>query len=589
MLQFLKYVFATIVGIFIFTIFSFFILIGIGALFSNTDTKSNIEPNSVLKLDLNKSIRENKIESDPFSDLLSNGAGGNSISLPELKEALQNAKIDPKIKGIYLKAEYPDAGMATLKEIRQYLLDFKQSKKFIYAYGETMSEPGIYLSSLADKIYLTPTGGIDFNGLSINYTFMKGLFDKLGVKPEIFRVGEFKSAVEPFFLTKMSEANRLQSQSFISDIANSFYADIAQARKISLTDINTILNNASIQEPEDAVKFKLISNVGYWDEFEGELKKVLGLKNSEKIEYVGLSKYLKADKLVKEGGNSNRIAVIVGEGDIVTGESQEGSIGSETIVKELQKARNDSKIKAVVLRINSGGGSALASDIMWREVELTKKVKPVIASMGDYAASGGYYMAMACDTIVAQPTTLTGSIGIFGMLFNIEKLMNEKLGITFDAVNSHQYANFPSVTRTMSDAEKNMIQNSVNKGYENFTSKAAKGRHMKIDQLKALAGGRVWTGTQAKANGLVDVLGGIDDAVKIAAQKAHLKSGDYRVKYLPIQKSSIETFFNKLSEEEEDAKLKAYLGNFAPYAKQLKNLNTQDKIQARMPFEIEIK
>lgn len=556
---------------------------------SSSDTKTTVASNSVLKLDLNQVIRENAPEEDPFTELLSGGNSPGQISLTQIKEALANAKIDPNIKGIYLKAENPMAGIATLKEVREYLLDFKKSKKFIYSYGETMTEGSIYLCSVADKSYLTPSGGLDFNGLSANYSFMKGLFDKIGVKPEIFRVGDYKSAVEPFFLTKMSDANRLQTQSFISDMANHFYGDIAASRKIPMAELNNILNNALIQEPNDAVKYNLITNTGYWDEFETALRHALGFNADKKIEYIGLNKYLKADKLVKEGESSQRIAVIVGEGDIISGEGQDGSIGSETIVKELQKARKDSKIKAIVLRINSGGGSALASDVMWREVELTKKVKPIIASMGDYAASGGYYMAMACDTIVAQPTTLTGSIGIFGVMFNVEKLMNEKLGVTFDGVNSHKYANFPSATRTMTDAEKNMIQNGVNKGYENFTTKAAKGRHMSVEKLKSLASGRVWTGSQAKENGLVDVLGSIDDAIKIAAQKAKLKEGTYRVKYLPIKKSSFETIIEKFGNDKEDAKLKAYLGDFGPYAKQLKNLQNLDKIQARMPFELEIK
>ncbi|AFK02832.1 signal peptide peptidase SppA, 67K type [Emticicia oligotrophica DSM 17448] len=589
MLQFLKYVFATIVGIFLFTVLSFFLLLGIGSLMSSSDTKTEVAANSVLKLDLNQVIRENAPEEDPLNDILSGGNSPGQVSLPQIKEALANAKIDPNIKGIYLKAENPMAGFATLKEVREYLLDFKKSNKFIYSYAETMTEGGIYLASVADKSYITPAGGVDFNGLSANYTFMKGLFEKIGIKPEIFRVGEYKSAVEPFFLTKMSDANREQTQSFISDIANNFYGDIASARKLSLEEVNTILNKALIQEPSDAVKYKILTNTGYWDEFETALRHELGSEKDKKIEYITLNKYLKADKLVKEGSNSNRIAVIVGEGDILSGESQDGTIGSETIVKELQKARKDSKIKAIVLRINSGGGSALASDVMWREVELTKKVKPVIASMGDYAASGGYYMAMGCDTIVAQPTTLTGSIGIFGVMFNVEKLMNEKLGVTFDGVKSHEYANFPSATRTMTDAEKNMIQNGVNKGYESFTSKAAKGRHMSVEKLKSLASGRVWTGSQGQANGLVDILGGIDVAIKVAAQKAKLKEGDYRVKYLPIQKSSIETLIEKFGNDQEDAKLKAYLGDFAPYAKQLKNLQSMDKIQARMPFELEIK
>ena len=589
MLQFLKYVSATIVGIFLFSILSFFILIGIGTAMSSSDTKTRVSSNSVLKLDLNQVIRENAADEDPFTEILSGGNSPGQISLPQIKEALANAKIDPNIKGIYLKAEYPMGGLATLKEVREYLLDFKKSKKFIYSYGETMTEGAIYLCSVADKSYITPNGGLDFNGLSAEYPFMKGLFQKIGVKPEIFKVGDYKSAVEPLILDKMSDYSREQTQSFITDMANNFYGEIAQARQISMADLNNILENALIQEPADAVKYKLITNIGYWDEFESALHKTLGVKDDKKIEYIGLNKYLKADKLVKEGDNSNRIAVIVGEGDIVSGDGNGDNIGSEKIVKELQKARKDSKIKAIVLRINSGGGSALASDVMWREVELTKKVKPVIASMGDYAASGGYFMAMACDTIVAQPTTLTGSIGIFGVIFNVEKLMNEKLGVTFDGVVSHKYANSPSATRTMNDAEKNMIQNGVNKGYENFTSKAAKGRHMSIEKLKSLAGGRVWTGSQGKANGLVDILGGIDVAIAVAAKKAKLKEGDYRVKYFPIKKSSFETIVEKFGNDQEEAKIKAYLGDFAPYAKQLKNLQNLDKIQARMPFDVLIK
>lgn len=588
MLQFLKYVFATIVGLFLFFVVCFFILVGIGSMMSSADEKTFVSKNSVLKIDLNQIIRENTPPNDPFTEMFG-GQGASQLGLPQLKEAIANAKLDPNIKGIYLHAEYPSAGFATLEEIRSYLVDFKKSKKFVYSYGEVMTEGAVYLNSVADKSYITPSGGLDFNGLNAKYTFMKGLFEKIGVKPEIFRVGEYKSAVEPFFRTNMSDANREQTQSFINDIAARFYGDISQSRNIPIDELNNILNNALIQEPADAAKYKLITNVGYWDEFEKDLRSKIGVKEDAKIEYVTLNKYLKAEKFVKEGSLSNRIAVIVGEGDIVSGEGEDSSIGSDKIVKELQKARKDAKVKAIVLRINSGGGSSLASDVMWREIEITKKVKPVIASMGDYAASGGYYMAMACDTIVARPNTITGSIGIFGMIFNVETLMNQKLGITFDAVGSHKFSDFPSATRTMSDAEKMMMQNSVNHGYETFTSKAAKGRRMSIEQLKAIAGGRVWTGTQAKANGLVDVLGGLDDAIKIAAQKVKLKEGDYRVRYYPIQKSGIEAVLDKFGKDKEEEKVRAYLGALAPFAKQIKTLQSMDKLQARMPFELEIK
>jgi protease-4 len=587
MLQFLKYVFATIVGLIIFSIVSFLLFIGIASIFSNSDEKTSVAEKSVLKLDLNQDIRENISPTDPISEAFANETG--KLSLIEIKDAIANAKLDSKIKGIYLKCESPQAGFATLEEIRNALNDFKKSKKFVYAYGEVMTEKAIYLNSVADKSYINPAGGIEMNGLEADYTFMKGLFDKIGVKPEIFRVGEYKSAVEPFFLTKMSEASKEQTKSFLNSIANKFYGDIAASRGISVQAINDILNKQPIEEPEDAVKYKILTNVGYWDEFEAAMKKEIGSKESSKIEYVSLSKYLKAEKLVEKGNDKNRVAVIIGEGDIVSGKGDENSIGSEKMIKELQKARNDSKVKAIVLRINSPGGSSLASDVMWREIELTKKTKPVIASMGDYAASGGYYMAMPCDTIVAHPATLTGSIGIFGIMFNVEKLMNEKLGLTFDGVKTHEFADFPSATRTMSDAEKRMIQNSVNKGYETFASKAAKGRHMSLEKLKSLAGGRVWTGEQAKANGLVDILGSLEDAVMIAAKKAKLKEGDYRIKYYPIAKSGVEAFIEKFSSEREEEKLKEYLGAFASYAKQIKRLNETDKLQARLPFEVVIK
>jgi protease IV len=586
MLQFLKYVLATIVGLFLFGIMSFFLLIAIAAASGGGDDKTKVSDNSVLKLNLNQMITEIAPQSDPFTEAF--GGDVNAVGLNQIKEAIANAKLDPHIKGIYIDAQYPIAGFATLEEVRNALIDFKQSKKFIYSYGEVMTEGAIYLNSVATKSYLNPAGGLEFNGIQAEYPFMKGLFDKIGVKPEIFKVGDYKSAVEPYIRTDMSPENEEQTRSFLGSIATHYYGNIAKSKELSMTEINSILDELKVQEPEDAVKNKILTNVGYFDEFEKSMRNELKIKEKDKINYISLSKYLKAEKYVETGDSDNKIAVIVGEGDIYSGSSQDGTIGSETIVKELEKARKDKNVKAIVLRINSPGGSALASDVMWREVDLVKKEKPVIASLGDYAASGGYYMAMNCDTIVAQPTTITGSIGIFAILMNVEKLMNEKIGITFDEVTTHKYAGFPSATRTMSDAEKMMLQNSINKGYETFTSKAAKGRKMSIENLKAIASGRVWTGTQAKENGLVDVLGGIDDAIKIAAKKAKLKDGDYKVKY-PVKKSGFEAFMDKWAKDQEDAKVKEYLGALAPYAKQLKRLQAMDKVQARMPMDIVFK
>lgn len=586
MAQFLKFVFATIVGLFLFTIVSFFLLVGIGSAVSSSSSKENeVAENSVLKINLNQSIVENAATEDPFTELL--GDGSSQIGLVDIKSALKKAAKDPNIKGIYLKLEYPMAGYATLEEVRNALLEFKKSKKFIYTYAEVMTEPAVYLASIADRSYLNPAGGLEFNGMSAEITFFQKMLAKIGVKPVIFRVGDYKSAVEPFLRSDMSPENKEQTLSYITSISNHVYQGISKARGIPMPEINRLLNENVIQDPQGAVKHKLITHTGYWDEVEEAFRKILKLKGDAKIPFVDLADYSDGTSDT-EGNRDNRIAVIVSEGSISSGESSQGTIGSDSFIKELRKARKDKKVKAIVLRINSPGGSALASDVMWREIELTKKVKPVFASMGDLAASGGYYMAMGCDTIVAQPTTITGSIGIFGMLFNAQELLNDKMGITMDGVKTHAFANSPSVTREMSPVEKQFIQNSVNQGYETFTSKAAKGRKMTNEKLKSLAGGRVWTGEQAKSNGLVDVLGGLEDAVELAAKKVKLKEGDYRVRYYPTPKSDFELFMSKLSDKGDDAYLRQYFGILAPMIKEIQYLGKSETLQARLPYTISI-
>ncbi|MFN8432130.1 MAG: signal peptide peptidase SppA [Spirosomataceae bacterium] len=588
MRQFLKYVLATVVGIFLFSVVMFFIFVGVGSMLSSSsDDAVEVKANSVLKIDLNTTITEQATKDDPFDEIFASGE--KKSSLHEIKAAIANAKLDPNIKGISIKLETPMAGFAEIEELRNVLIDFKKSGKFVYTYAEIMTEKAVYLASVATKSFINPAGGIEFNGLETQVSFMKGLFDKIGVKPVIFRVGEFKSAVEPFIRTDMSPENKMQVKAYLTSISNHVYNNIAASRGLSRAEVDNILNKALIQEPEDAVKYKILTDVGYEDEYEAAISKALGLKKDEKPDYVKLGSYKKAKKYVKEGSRDNRIAVIIADGEIVSGDAENEIISSEAFIKELRKARKDKKIKAIVLRINSPGGSALASDVMWREIQLTKKEKPVIASMGDVAASGGYYMAMGCDTIVAQPTTITGSIGIFGMLFNAKELMNNKLGITFDGVKTHEFADSPALTREMSDAEKMMIQNSVNRGYEKFTSKAATGRHMPIDKLKAIASGRVWTGEQARQNGLVDILGGIDDAIKVAAKKAKIKGDDYQVKFYPYPKSEFEQIMSKFGKSQEDAKIREYLGALAPYAEEIKSIQRMEKLQARLPYSLEIK
>ncbi|WP_266367360.1 signal peptide peptidase SppA [Tellurirhabdus rosea] len=588
MRQFFKYVLATIVGLLLFSVVSFFLFVGIiSAIGAASDNETAVKEKSVLKLNLNNPIQEVGVE-NPFEGFGPFNSTGDVIGLIGLKEALANAALDPNIKGIYFQAEYPQAGWATLEEVRNALLEFRKSKKFVYAYGEVMTEKGYYLASAADNIYLNPAGALEWNGLEAEYTFFKGTLDKLNIKPVIFRVGEFKSAVEPFILDKMSEASKKQTASFLNSVNDHFIAKVAASRNLDAATLKKLADDLTIRTPADALKAKLVTNVAYYDQVESDMRKKLGIEEKKKIDFVALGKYEKAKKYVEEGSLKNRIAVIITQGEIVSGKDDD-NIASDRVAEQIRKARLDDKVKAIVLRINSPGGSALASDVMWREIQLARQAKPVIASMSDYAASGGYYMAMGCNQIVAQPNTITGSIGIFGMLFNTEGFFRDKLGMTYDRVETNQYADFPSLTREMSDFEKGVLQQSVERGYAIFTTKAAQGRKMPVDSLRKLASGRVWTGSQAKANGLVDKLGGLEDAVKLAAQAAKLKEGDYRVRYTPEKKNAIEELMKEFTGGDEEARLSAQLGDLAPYLQYLKKLKNMQGVQARMPFELDIK
>jgi protease IV len=572
---------ATLLGLLLFFFVGFLLMIGVvAAVGSSSSEKTKVEANSVLKLELNGPIQEIGID-NPFAKLT--GGQGDVQGLFDLKEAIANAKIDPNIKGIYIDTQSPEAGWATVEEVRDALIDFKKSKKFVYAYAETMTEKAYYLASVADKIYLNPAGGMEWNGLSAETEFYKGTLDKLDIKPLIFKVGDFKSAVEPFFRENMSDANKLQNKVLVDAIFNHAIANIATARKLPVSALKNWADSLTIDSPQDALSHKLVTNVGYYDEVDAALKKELSLDNDDKVTFVSISKYADADKIIKDNSSDNKIVVIVGQGGISSGKSDNEGIGSETIAEELRKARNDKKVKAVVLRINSPGGSALASDVMWREVELTKKIKPVVASMSDVAASGGYYMAMSCDKIVAQPNTITGSIGVFTVLFRFDEFLKNKLGITFDRVNSNAHSDWPTVTREMTEFEKDRIQNSTNNIYASFTTKAAAGRKMPVEKLRAIASGRVWAGSDAKTNGLVDELGGIDKAIETAATLAKLKKDDYRVRYLPSKKNVIEEFFNKFSGDAEEAAVRSQLGELAPYLKTLKKFQKMEGTQARMP------
>ncbi|MCZ2487643.1 signal peptide peptidase SppA [Aquirufa antheringensis] len=587
MWQFVKYSLATVVGLFLFAIVSLLLLAGVGAAMDSSDEVYDLKDNSVLKLDLNRPIVENATtEDNPFAALTDlYFAPPENLGLIQVLSALERAKVDPKIKGIYLDASFPIAGYAQLSEIREAIQKFKKSGKFVYAYANSYTEKGYYVSSVADKTYLNPNGLLDFNGISVQYTFYKKALDKLEIEPLVFRVGTYKSAVEPFIREDMSEENKAQTSSFLQSINTYVFDKIARSKNIPVRKLDLIADSLQAFEPSNAEKLGMVKQ-GYWDEFEALLKKGSGEK--EKVIYVSVNNYLKAKNPIDEVEGKDRIAVLVAEGEISGTRASEGNIGSDDFVKELKKLRESKSVKAIVLRIDSPGGSSLASDIMWREIELTKKVKPIISSMSNYAASGGYYMAMGTDVIVAQPTTITGSIGIFAAWFNVDNFLKNTLGITQDHVNTHANSNFMTSAGALTDFQKSVVQKSVNKGYLSFTTKAAAGRKMTLQRLQSVAGGRVWTGAQAKQIGLVDELGGLDKAIEIAAAKVKLKPGTYKVSVYPKAKSFVDELLNSATSE--TSLSERLLAKNIPWASSVLEVNRWKKREgflAMMPYLME--
>ncbi len=588
-MKFLGNVLAVIVGLFAFSIVAMLIFFGVIGLFASSSEKEvTLESNSILHLDLNgRTLVERTSEEDlVFGSFVDPFGGENNAGLVNLKKAIGEAKTNENVKGIYLNAGLIGAGQAGLLELREALLDFKESGKFIVAYDEAYSEGGYFLASVADEIYLNPLGGIDFNGFSSEGIFLKGFFEKVGIKPEVFRVGEFKSAVEPFILDKMSPENRLQTQYFLDDINNHALELIAKSRGIAQDSLIRINHQMLVRKPKDAVTYKLATALKYEDEVHSILKEKLGLKEDDQIATINATD-LGGMAKSKNITSSNRIAVILAEGEIVDGNA-DGAISSEKFAKEIRKARKDENIKAIVLRVNSPGGSILASDVIWREMSEAKKVKPVIVSMGEVAASGGYYIAAPADTIVAQPNTITGSIGIFGILFNVQELVNDKLGVTTDVVSTGELSDFGNMARPFTEVERTIIQSSVEDGYETFISRVAEGRGMHPDSVRKIASGRVWTGSQAKARGLVDVLGGLDTAIGIAAAK--IKAGDdYRVVYYPEKKPWFEELMVSFSDQVQVRILQTQLGDQYPLYQKIQRLKNYQGVQVRMPQDLVIK
>ena len=590
MWQFFKYTLATLMGLFLFLIISILMIVGIGAAMSGGESEFEVKENSILKLDLNRPIVENASTEDdnPFATIPNPFfESTEKIGLIQILSALERARIDNNVKGIYLDVSFPMAGYAKLTEIRNALEKFKRSGKFIYAYANSYSEKAYYIASVADEAYLNPSGLLDFNGISVQYMFYKKAFDKLEIEPLVFRVGQYKSAVEPFIRENMSPENKMQTQSFISSINREVFSKISLSKKISANKLNQIADSLLAMNPVHAEKLGMIK-LGYWDQFESLLKSAVKIKAKSELTFVKLADYLKAKNPIKAVEGTDKIGVLVAEGEIVGSRGGDENIGSEDFVKELRKLRDNKSIKAIVLRVDSPGGSSLASDEMWREIELAKKVKPIVASMSDYAASGGYYMAMGTNTIVAQATTVTGSIGIFAQWLNIDRFLSNKIGITQDYVNTHANSNFMNSLGELTEFQKSVIQNMVNQGYETFTSKAASGRKMSIEKLKSLAGGRVWTGIQAKEIGLVDELGGLDVAIEIAAKKGKLKPGAYKVVVYPKAKSFLDQLISSAMSESSLTQKFAALN--MPWAKpilEMERMKKREGYLALMPYLME--
>ncbi|MCE2772185.1 MAG: signal peptide peptidase SppA [Bacteroidetes bacterium] len=581
--------FGAITGIIIATIIALIVVFAaIGSAF-DSDPVIKIKDNSILHLNLNGLIAEraNKEQLPNFASL----GDQRPVGLDQILSAIRKSTKDERIKGIYLEGSMCGAGMATVEEIREALKTFKASKKFIVSYGEIYTQKGYYLSSVADEIIIHPEGGMEFKGLSAQVMFFKKMLEKLEINVQIFRHGKFKSAVEPFDLEKMSPANREQTMTYIGSLWYTMLKGIEQERKIPLATLDEIATQLKVRKSQDAVTLKLMDKTAYYDEVLELLKKKSGAE--KKVQLVTLNRYAKSP-LVKEeeeeNKSKNKIAIIYAVGSIESGEGDDETIGSDRIAKAIRQAREDSTIKAVVLRVNSPGGSALASDVMWREVVLCKKVKPVVVSMGDVAASGGYYISCAADVIVAQPNTITGSIGVFGLIPNIENMLKNQVGVTVDTVNTNPHADMGTLLRPVNGMEGEMIQQGVEDVYTTFITRVAEGRKMKTADVDSIGQGRVWSGSDAQKIGLVDSLGGLSDAIRIAARLAKV-GDDYRLKKLPVMKSPFENFLKDGGAEVQQAYVNRELGTLRNEYQQFmraKLLLTTKGIHARMPYDVVI-
>jgi len=585
MKSFLKFTFASLIAL---SIFAFIFIFVIFALIGSASNKEAflVKENSILKLELSNTIVDRASENPLENFNLQAMKPDTKIGLNVLLKQLNLAKTDDKIKGIYLDLTSIPAGVATMEELRNAILDFKTSGKFVFAYADYYTQKTYYLASVADKVYVNPEGLVELKGLNAEVMFYTEALQKIGVEPIIIRHGKFKSAVEPFMLNSMSDANKEQTSKFIETIWNNILDGISKSRNISVDELNRYANEMLITDAKSSLKYKLVDGLKYKDELLTELGDSVGVKDFDDINFVSLSNYKDAIKFNPDKvPTDNKIAVIYATGEIKMGEGSNSEIGSDGISEQIRIARKDSTIKAIVLRVNSPGGSALASDIIWREMVLAKAVKPVVVSMGDVAASGGYYISCPADKIFANRNTITGSIGVFGLMWNGTELMNN-IGIHTDGVKTNDHADIGSTTRPMTEDEKAVIQKSVENIYGTFISHVGEGRKMKPSDVDSIGQGRVWSGVNAIEIGLIDEFGGLKTAVEEAAKLAKLKN--YKIKELPKHKDFMQEILTELTGEAKASILQESLGASYRYYNGLNKILNTKGVQARVPYEIKV-
>ncbi|MGE5498878.1 MAG: signal peptide peptidase SppA [Syntrophothermus sp.] len=588
MKQFFKFMFASMLGtilVFVLAFFFFFAFVMLVIAGLETDKTETVRSNTVLEIKLDHPLPDRTLW-EPFSAFRFNFNINKQSGLNEVLENIRKGAGDENIKGIFLDLNnFSAGGIATVEAVRNELIKFRGSGKFIIAYGDVISQSAYYLASAADKIYMPPTGMLEFRGAGAELIFFKNTLDKLEIEPQIFQYGKYKSAIEPFRLDKMSPENREATTGLLKSINEHMIRGIASGRSLDENAVRNAAENYLIRFPEDAVRLGFIDSTVYYDQVLEKLKSMSGYTKDRNPRTVSIYDYtsVKGDHRNSSG---QKIAVIYATGDIVNSKGDESQIGSDNITEAIRKCREDESIKAIVMRVNSPGGDALVSDLIWREVTLAKKKKPFVVSMGNYAASGGYYISCAADSIVAEPNTITGSIGVFGIIPNMQKFFKDKLGITFDRVTTGKYSDIGTVTRPLTADEKAIIQREIDRVYETFVKKCAEGRRKSFDEIHSIAQGRVWTGIQAKENGLVDRLGGLADAVRMAAKMAKLK--DYRTVEYPGVKPLFEKIMHDFASEAEAKFIQYRLGENYKYFEKIEKLNSYNGIMARMPFELDI-